>query len=89
MSIETCAAPYQGPSDLNKVYSVASRPGGLSYRGNGLVRNLTKPFGQQRVMKHPHLIFYDKVYAEVKRLFEGVSYFDAFGRRALPVLMFP
>ena len=31
MSIEKRAAPYQGPSDLNKGYSVASRPGGLSY----------------------------------------------------------
>ena len=31
MSIEKCASPYQGPSDLNNVYSVASRPGGLSY----------------------------------------------------------
>ena len=56
MSIEKRASPYQGPSDLNKVYSVvASRPGGLSYRGNGIVRNLTKPFGQQRDMKHPHI----------------------------------
>ena len=31
MSIEKRAAPYQGPSDLNKGYSVASRLGGLSY----------------------------------------------------------
>ena len=44
MSIEKRAAPYQGPSDLNKVYSIASRPGGLSYRGNGIVWDVTKPF---------------------------------------------
>ena len=38
MSIEKRAAPYQGPSDLNKGYS-ASRPGGLSYR------NASRPGG--------------------------------------------
>ena len=32
MSIEKRAAPSQGPSDLNKGYSVASRPEGLSLR---------------------------------------------------------
>ena len=51
MSIEKRASPYQGPSDLNKVYSVASRPGGLSYGENGIVRGITKPFLQQRFMK--------------------------------------
>ena len=30
-----------------------SRPGGLSYRGNGIVRGITKPFLQQRDIKHP------------------------------------
>ena len=32
-----------------------SRPGGLSYRGNGSVQDVTKPVLQQRLMKHPRL----------------------------------